>query len=342
MCSNISNFTLACLLFHFICASVPEFTNKNASSLSVDISSGVDVPKLEGFSTPVQSSSQRQSVPVVDEHTSEHFKALLDGGAYEELRELSDGMDDNVFLERICPVMATFEHFMGLFKLLRQLKGLSKFLVHGDMALVEQVTAELEFTKYHIHKEHILTALTLSLNEDRYERVIDLLKAVKERHAYVDVENVQEGRRTRFESFTTTFFDVFNPLNNSTSLKRFFTHHGEEFSKHHKNIFDTFCLSLVRYLFLRLTEPNAKKLLNDFVGQPLPLTSTALAKGFLFYYIQDYSNPVEFIDVAWREAIEEVLNRGSSMGERKVVENDSSHQSSKTILPILYAIKGHT
>ena len=108
------------------------------------------------------------------------------------------------------------------------------------------------------------------------------------------------------------FFVRYPPEKDSMPLKRFFTLHGEEFSKKHPIIFETICQELVWELRCQLDNLASQKLLIDLVGQPSLLTPVACARGFL-YGANDVDR-ANFIKYGYKEAIEEGLKEEYPMG----------------------------
>ena len=122
----------------------------------------------------------------------------------------------------------------------------------------------------------------MALKEDRHDHAIVLLKVVQEKCASEGAEREELDYDVSLEKFIKGVIKSLAPEQDSLPIKRFFTLCGEELKKY-PVIFETICQELLRHLAPRLHETNSEKLLDDFIGQPSPLTPTAFARGLLCY-----------------------------------------------------------
>src|ERR1700727_2432301 len=92
-------------------------------------------------------------------------------------------MNDEELLKCLYQVVTNLDHFKGLYGYLRQRGMVLGFLAHGNMVVVKKVIVETDLLETgHSGKcDSIYNAITLSLYEDRHERVADLFEAAKER-----------------------------------------------------------------------------------------------------------------------------------------------------------------
>ena len=77
----------------------------------------------------------------------------------------------------------TIKHYEGLSEYFDQNKLLPRSLVNGHMEPVKKIAidANFSFSKYQTKGNPTRNALVLSLNEDRYDRVVGLLEAASAR-----------------------------------------------------------------------------------------------------------------------------------------------------------------
>ena len=148
------------------------------------------------------------------------------------------------------PIIATLDHFEGLFEHLEQRNMLPDFLAHGEMALVRRAMAEADDSgEFQIEKDFILDAISLCIKEDKYERATDLMKAEQERHAN-DYD---------FDEFMYDLFERFIPESGRASLKRFLTLHGKQFGEKYPDIFEAFCEKLAFASNSWYSDPSTKE-----------------------------------------------------------------------------------
>ena len=302
-------------------------------------------------------SSQQQLTPQASENVSEQLKILIDGEAYTEIARIGNNMKEADFFKYLCLMITTLDHCKGLFAYLKHCDMFADFFAYGNMELAKKVIAEFkDGSNYHISCDHTIKAIILALNEDQHDRVIDFVKAVQERCMREDEKREQLGERTLFEGFMWKLFSKLVPEKNSTPLKRFLRLRREELNTQHPIVFETICQELVSYLKYRFDDPNAKKLLIYFIGQPSLLTPKTFAKGFLpsipdfdsddsdayddegahvgdghdytdeyeYDFNSDESDAdcdnvpfrVKFITYGWREAVEEAL-KGEYQGSSR-------------------------
>lgn len=307
--------------------------------------------------TFVPNSLRKQLTPEASEKVSEQLKILIDGEEYTEIARIGNNMKEADFFKYLCPMITTLDHCKSLFAYLKRCDMFADFFAYGNMELAKKVIAEFkDGSNYHISCDHTIKAIIVTLNEDQHDRVIDFLKAVQERCIGEDEKREQLWERTLFEGFVRKFFNQLVPQKNSTPLKRFLTLRREELNTQHPIIFETICQELVSYLKYSFDDPNAKKLLIDFIGQPSLLTPKTFAKGFLpsipdfdsddsdayddegahvgdghdytaeyeYYFNSDDSDTdcydvpfrVKFIIYGWREAVEEAL-KGDYQGSSR-------------------------
>lgn len=229
-----------------------------------------------------------------------------------------EGVRESEFLLHIHPGMTTFEHFVDRVEHLETHKMIPNFLIHSNPDLVKEaiVTFKEYGAKYFVNRDDIFKALILSLDRDLHERVVDLLKAVKKRHAALHAEDTRRGLTTPLESFIDAFFDDLVPEENGASLKRFLTVYKATTRKTYPVVFHVFCQRLVHRLKCNRGDPNSKKMLVDFVGQPSLLTPQDFVEGFLSGYRE--SVLADFLEYDWKEAIETVMN-GEVHGRRDIL-----------------------
>jgi len=206
-------------------------------------------------------------------------------------------MEDDEFLECLCQVVTTPDHFKGLYKYLKGRNLILDFLANGKMVVVKGVIVGTDILKTGCDGEcdSIYDAIALSLNEARHDRVASLFEAAHARPKWKDM----------FDMFMRGFTLRYPPEKNSMPLKRFLTLHGKEFSKQHPEIFDNICQRLVRESRWKLDNPASQRLLIDLAGQPSLLTPLAFALGFL-YDVSDTLR-LSFIQYGYKEALEEGL-----------------------------------
>ena len=112
------------------------------------------------------------------------------------------------------------------------------FFARGKGALVKEAIVGSEYSSADsTYCLYIRDAITLSLNEDRRDRVIDLMKVVQARL-----------KKEEFEIFMAGVIERYLWGEDSMPLKRFFTLHREELSKKYPDIHETICSSLVHRL----------------------------------------------------------------------------------------------
>ena len=243
----------------------------------------------------------------MNEKVSEQFESLLAKEWYGEVVKLGSGMGDDEFFKCLCPLITTLDHYKGLFKRLKH-RAMSKgFLIHGNMALVKKAITEFpdDRSGYYIDSDIIRSVIVLSLNEGRHDRVVGILEAVNERFAEIDERRRQTGSDTIFKLFVSKLFGLLALEKDSLPLRRFLTLQGEELREKHPVIFETICSELVPYLRDKLSDPLARKLLVDLIGQRSLLTTRAFVKGFL---VEDYLPlQIDFTIYSWREAMREGL-----------------------------------
>jgi len=251
----------------------------------------------------VQGAPEESQVSERDEQTK-RFEELINQKQYKEIAKLGEKMSDEELLKCLCQVVTSLDQFKGLYEYLEQREMVPGFRVHGNMVVVREVIAgtNLLKTDKFDYCDSLYDAITLSLKGDRHERVAGLLEAAYERFTW----------KIQFYFLVRGFFTRYSPGKNSMPLRRFLTLHGEEFSKKHPAIFNTFCEILVERLKCGLDNLDSQKLLNDLVGQPSLLTPVAFARGFLYYLVD--VDRISFIRYGYKEAIEEGLRKGYDGG----------------------------
>ena len=206
------------------------------------------------------------------------------------------------------------EHFLGL----RLSESLPKFLVYGNSGVAWAAIVGQDAC--YIGDECILQALYLSLQNDRHPRFAILLNAVGKRCSRVDALRQKERTSLAFEDFISDFLSRFILPKNGMLIKRFLTLHGQKFKWRSPGAFETICRCLVLLLISQFDgNPDMKRLLTDFVGQPSMLTGMAYANAYLdTYSLFHDSSRREFIRNGWREAIEEGLKETYRSGGKKL------------------------
>lgn len=235
------------------------------------------------------------------------FKELWSEERYEVIGRIGSRMESGQFFRYASPLITTVDHYKRVYKCLNDNELLPGFLVHGEIGLVRRIIVEYSLQKEcHISGIDMTEALVNSLNEsDQYERFKNLLSA--EEHVHKEPsKSAKVTVTTRYGIFR--FFRTISPEQNgiSTSLKRFFTLHGQEFSVRYPDTYNVFCTRLVEHLRCNLNKyPKARETMTDLVGQPDLLSSRAIINGLLVYeYIPGREH---FLTYAWREAIEEYM-----------------------------------
>jgi len=222
------------------------------------------------------------------------------------------------------PVM-TADHYKHFFEYLRRNgKASSSFFDRGSMAFIKAAHDIFKGSISHASRirDPIRPALVSSFTRNQHGRFIEFLKILQETYAEKDTQVT--GMVTLFEDFMIRFLDSIKVLDTSRSIKRFLTIHKEWLREHHPSILDAFCSALVNSLNARWSDPRAAEFLNGSIGQPSLLTSTSFAKGLLFYYKNKHPNCRQFSDMAWREAVAEVLTNDTQRAKealwREIVE----------------------
>ena len=256
--------------------------------------------------------------PTTGEQVSEQFKALMIGELYEEVAKLGDNIARDDFFECLCPTMTSFAPYKGLFEYLENRKMFTGFLIYGKMSLIRKAIIEvnLDYDKKHIYWGYIRSATILSLKEDRHDRFIDLLEAIRETTAGEDKMREQAEGPTWFNAFMYQFFGNLVPEKNSMPLKRFLAMWGEELGEKYPRLFKTFCLTLVHYLKLWPSYSSRRALLLDLIGQASLIAPIIFARTFLTHGEPYYVSQLDFIIYSCRETIAEGLKEEYPEGGR--------------------------
>ena len=250
---------------------------------------------------------QSQLRPQISERVAEKFEALMSGKRYGDVVEFGNSMEKDTLAKYLCPLMTTTEHCMYLNGYLDSRGMTPHFLMLGEMEIVRKAILEFKNTDsdYYILDEHVWDAITLSIKEHRDGRAISLLRTERERHATADEQRKLMGKKTKLEVLLKDFSIGLLKKMDAAPLKRFLTIHKEELDEGWPNIFEIVCQGMVSRLSSNLRNPDSRKLLTDFVGQPSLITTTAFVNGVFEH--DDCSNVCNFISYGWREAIEEGL-----------------------------------
>lgn len=293
--------------------------------------------------TIAQGSPQGHMSSRTSEQISEQFRTLMDEKQYLELFKLGYSMSRDELLEYLSPLMTTFERCKKFFWYLKPRDLLSNSLERMDMPLVRKVILELldDDGQYFITEWDIRRAITLSLDENRYDRVLELFGVMQARHASEDEGDGQPLKVPRVQRFIHGLFVYPDATKNSKSFRHFLVLRGDELQEMYPSTFEILCQELVSRLRIRLGYQDSRALLIDLVGQPSLLTASTFAKGFLNYYDydcfyvdnvfnmdDDYDDnyPVkfdntftrDFVTYCWREAFVEGLKDEYSCGGEKL------------------------
>ena len=190
-------------------------------------------------------------------------------------------MNNEEFLKHLYPIMTTLESYIAFADCLRRRDMFFTFLVHGDMALVREVilTFHEESEQYVIDWMSKMRAIDLCLNESRYDRVINLLEAI--RQCCEQVESRLGSVDPTFDGFVYSYVWDIDFHRDWMPLKRFFTICGQELAKNHQSIHEKFCFEFVQLLRFEFYKPLFQKLLVDITGQSFLLTSKIFVAAFL-------------------------------------------------------------
>lgn len=197
-----------------------------------------------------EDSSQGQSVRQANEQFFERFKKLIDEGKYWEAARLGNFMDNEEFLSCAYSVMTTFEHFQGFYIYLDLRNVIKRIFAYGSITFVRKIIVEFKDAYFEraILDDTVRWAIILSMDEDRYDRVVDLFEAIQEKYAIGDERLGQIGEISKFRLFMDDFIGALALNDRNGTIKRFFALHGENFKSKYRSIFEVFCLSLVHYL----------------------------------------------------------------------------------------------
>ena len=147
----------------------------------MDTTNNAPTVQLKDQGILVQSVPEESQVSGRDEQT-EKFKELINRKQYEEIIKLGNEMNNEELLKYLCQVVTTLDHFKGLYGYLKQRNMVPGFLAHGNMVVVRKVIVETDLLKAKNFRycNDIYDAITLSLKDDRHERVAGLFEAARE------------------------------------------------------------------------------------------------------------------------------------------------------------------
>ena len=192
---------------------------------------------------------RRQTLHLSNEQFAARFRRLLEKGKYWEATRLSIFMDEGEFLTQACPVVTTFEHFDGLFQCLGPRGALGHILKHVGMEFLRRVILESEHAKFEYTISTCIHDLVIpTLEEQRYDRAIDILKAVQERYAEGDGRPERMGEVPKFRLFMDEFIKRLLQNGDGTSVKKFFNLHGKNIWSRCQDIFGVFYQSTAQHL----------------------------------------------------------------------------------------------
>ena len=183
----------------------------------------------------------------------------------------------------------------------------------GERALTQILVSHQTYVKL------LDNQLVEAFNASRPGQFIALLKGAQEGYAGEDARLAGNRKETQFGCLVSDFFAQLNPLRNSAPLERFLTLHAEGLSKQYPDIYEVFSSRLIHYLSSNQEGLEPNELLVGLMGQHLPLTPRTFAKGFMFYRGRNHSRPSEFVAVAWREAVEAILDEGNQYEIRRLL-----------------------
>ena len=150
----------------------------------MDTTNDVEPVQLENHGTMTPNlQNGNLLVPLTKYSVPYILRGLLEEGEYEKVTTFFKASSD--FLRQVCPLVASFDHFKGLFGYIKKKKIIPKFLMHGNMAFIRHLVTEIIDKKfeYYIKETFICGAIIFSLNQDMHKRAIDLLEALHGRCA---------------------------------------------------------------------------------------------------------------------------------------------------------------
>ena len=122
------------------------------------------------------------------------------------------------------------------------------------------------------------------------------------------------GRPTQL--FFSCLFKLLAPENDSLSLRRFLTVHGEQFRGQHSDVYEAFCQDLISHLKSSSAVVSSNELILGLLEQPSLLTPTAFAGAFPSFHSGDHQS--KFIGYGWREAISRALESDYPGGDKNL------------------------